>query len=253
MVSSLYPSLFGKQPASSKFCCPFCVDCSPLLGSCPLSTIGSLWRDYTGYIEAGSVKAKAMKFHNVVNPPLVTGPEDQLILGETILFPEHHIFSGIVGKLVKELERNVFGDPGEGASFMNEWMANPGVNVCRTVWHGSASFVGNMAELVLARVDHLVATLREYLANRPEHLTQADNYVRALRQLDSVVHSCFGQDLQPNTVLRGSVRASAVTVWINCLLSPVTCGQLNLTLLPIDVGSLLFGKAKPMQFNTTGD
>ena len=34
------------------------------------------------------------------------------------------------------------------------------------------------------------------------------------------------------------MRASAVTVWINCQLSPVTCGQLNLTLLPIDVGSL---------------
>ena len=198
MVSSLYPSLFGKQPASSKFCCPFCVDCSPLLGSCPLSTIGSLWRDYTGYIEAGSVKAKAMKFHNVVNPPLVTGPEDQLILGETILFPEHHIFSGIVGKLVKELERKVFGDPGEGASFMNKWMADPGVNVCRTVWHGSASFVGNMAELLLARVDHLAARLREYLVSRPEQLAEAENYLRALKQLDSVVHSCFGQDLQPN-------------------------------------------------------
>ena len=34
------------------------------------------------------------------------------------------------------------------------------------------------------------------------------------------------------------MRASAVTVWINCRLSPVTCGQLNLTLLPIEVGSL---------------
>ena len=32
--------------------------------------------------------------------------------------------------------------------------------------------------------------------------------------------------------------ASAVTVWINCQLSPIMCGQLNLTLLSIDVGSL---------------
>ena len=34
------------------------------------------------------------------------------------------------------------------------------------------------------------------------------------------------------------MRASAVTVMRNCRLSPVECGQLNLTLLPIDVGSL---------------
>ena len=33
--------------------------------------------------------------------------------------------------------------------------------------------------------------------------------------------------------------SSAVTVWINCGLFPVMCGQLNLTLLPIDVCSLL--------------
>ena len=35
-----------------------------------------------------------------------------------------------------------------------------------------------------------------------------------------------------------SARASAVTVWINCQLSPVACGRLNLTLLPIDCDSL---------------
>ena len=34
------------------------------------------------------------------------------------------------------------------------------------------------------------------------------------------------------------MRASAVIVWINCQLFPVTYGHLNLTLLPIDVGSL---------------
>ena len=32
----------------------------------------------------------------------------------------------------------------------------------------------------------------------------------------------------------GSLRASTVTVWINCRLSPVWCTQLNLTQLPID-------------------
>ena len=39
-------------------------------------------------------------------------------------------------------------------------------------------------------------------------------------------------------VLRGSLRASAVTVWKNCQLSPAMCGQFNLTLFPIEVVSL---------------
>ena len=30
----------------------------------------------------------------------------KLILGKAILFPEHHVFTGIVRKLVKDLERN---------------------------------------------------------------------------------------------------------------------------------------------------
>ena len=34
------------------------------------------------------------------------------------------------------------------------------------------------------------------------------------------------------------MKSSAVTMWINCQLSPVTCSLLNLTLLPIEVGSL---------------
>ena len=186
----------GKQAASSKFCCPFCTGCSPWLGPYTMVTIGSLWNDYSGYVQAGSVLSKAMKFHNVVNPPLVTGPEDQLILGDTFFFPEHHVFTGITSKLVKELERNVFEVPGEGTAFMDEWMADPGVNVSRTVWHGSASFIGNMAELLLARVDHLAAKLREYLANRPENLVVAEQYICALEQFDAVVHSCFGQELK---------------------------------------------------------
>ena len=41
-------------------------------------------------------------------------------------------------------------------------------------------------------------------------------------------------------------------VWINCRLPPVTCGQLNLTLLPIEVGSLrTLGKTLRNFFQTT--
>ena len=58
--------LFGKQAASSKFCCPFCLGSDPWIGPFEPVTIGSLWADYLGFLEAGEVKKDAMKFHNVV-------------------------------------------------------------------------------------------------------------------------------------------------------------------------------------------
>ena len=88
-------------------------------------------------------------FHNVVNPPLITGKTDDTILGDIFYFPEHHVFTGIVGKLVKEFERNVFDNPEIGKVFMDEWMDSPCINISWTVYHGSASFVGNMAEKVI--------------------------------------------------------------------------------------------------------
>ena len=111
--------LLGKQAASSKFCCPFCVGCSLWLDSYTLITIGSLWADYQKFVEAGSVVRNAMKFHNVIHPPLITGPDHQLLLGDTFLFPEHHGFTRITSKLVKEIEKNVFNDSEEGTEFMN--------------------------------------------------------------------------------------------------------------------------------------
>ena len=92
--------------------------------------------------------SSAKKFNNVIKKPLVTGSDDQLILGDTLLFPEHHVFTGIVSKLIKELEHNAFDPelPEEGPAFMDLWMADHGVNMAPTVWQGSASFIRNMAE-----------------------------------------------------------------------------------------------------------
>ena len=188
--------LLGKQCASSKFCCPFCTGCSPWQGSYNTTTIGSLWNDYNNFVAAGSNIKQAMRHHNVVNPPLVTGKDEQKILGDLFFFPEHHVFTGIVGKLVKELERNVFDSPGEGKDFLNDWMAEPGINVARTVYHGSASFIGNMAHRFLKMVDKLLAKLTAHLD--PAKLELAKTYIKAFQQFDAVVTSCFGQTLAPN-------------------------------------------------------
>ena len=185
--------LLGKQCASSKYCCPFCTGCSPWQDTYTATTISSLWKDYSSYVAAGSDPKKAMQFHNVVNPPLITGRDDQKILGDLFYFPEHHVFTGIVGKLVKELERKVFETPEEGKAFLNEWMATPGINVARTVYNGSASFIGNMAMRFLKMVDHLLAKLRQYLS--PARLELAEVYVKAFKQFHDVVESCFGQTL----------------------------------------------------------
>ena len=56
---------------------------------------------------------------------------------------------------MKELEQKVFDSQEEGVSFMNQWMKEPGINVIRTVYHGSASFIGNQAERLLSKVDLL--------------------------------------------------------------------------------------------------
>jgi hypothetical protein len=188
--------LLGKQSASSKHCCPFCTGSSPWLGVYSSVTVGSLWKNYNAFQEAGANIKNAMNYNNVVNRPLVTGKDDQKILGDLVFFPEHHVFTGIVGKLVKELERNVFESPEEGLNFMDEWMAERGVNVSRTVYHGSASFIGNQAERLLAKADLLQLKLRNSNLN-PDKLALAEMYVKALKQFDKVVHSCFGQTLKP--------------------------------------------------------
>ena len=188
--------LLGKQNASSKHCCPFCLGSSPWIGKFESVTIGSLWANYLAFQQAGAPLKRAKDFNNVVNQPLITGPDEQKILGEAVYFPEHHVFTGIVGKLIKELERNLFDSAEEGLLFMDNWMKNPGVNVSRTVYHGSASLIGNQAERLLGKVRSLEAELLQKLGDTDKG-DLARLYIKALEQFDHVVHSCFGQTLKP--------------------------------------------------------
>ena len=188
--------LLGKQSASSKFCCPFCLGCSPWQGSFTTITVGSLWKDYSSFVAAGSLLKNAKDFHNVVNPPLITGRDDMKILGDIFFVPEHHIFTGIHGKLVKELERNAFDSPDEGVGYIDKWMESPGINISRTVYHGSASFVGNMAQKFLTKVEDLEARMQEDLSR--DMLDVAEKYIQAFKKLRAVVKGCFGQALSPD-------------------------------------------------------
>ena len=89
--------LLGKQGASSTHACPFCTASDPWLAAGSPITIGSLWKDYERFHSdpeaggGGGDEKLAKHFNNVVRKPLVTGPDDKLILGEVVYYPEHHV------------------------------------------------------------------------------------------------------------------------------------------------------------------
>ena len=198
--------LVGKGSASSTHSCPFCSDSKPLWleqNPKPL-TIEQLLNDYFAYQEAlaeGKRKGNkclpdAKKYNNTINKPLIHGPGTQKILGETVLYPEHHVFTGVTSKLVKEAECNLFPTPEEGQAFMDSWFEQPEVNISRTVYHGKASFVGNMAKKILDKIDSLEARLSEALSGSVKE-ELGKQYVQAFRQFGVVVDSCFGQSVHP--------------------------------------------------------
>ena len=190
--------LCGKQCAASKHCCPFCEGCSPWLTETSPITIGSLWASYGSFIAAGSNLKLAQRFKNVVNPPLIIGPNDCKVLG-LVYFPELHVLTGIVGKLVKELERKVFSSPEAGKKFLDDWMASPLVNVARTVYHGSANFVGDMARLLLKKVGHLEEAISMLDDGT---ILKAAPFIKAFKQFEEVRKACFGQHVEKDYALK---------------------------------------------------
>ena len=135
----------------------------------------------------------------MVNPPLIIGPNDSKVLG-LVYFPELHVLTGIVGKLVKELERKVFSSPEAGKKFLDDWMASPLVNVTRTVYHGSANFVGDMAKLLLKKDGHL-----EEAISMLDNVTtiKAAPFIKAFKQ--EVRKACFGQQVEKDYALKVKV------------------------------------------------
>jgi hypothetical protein len=99
--------------------------------------------------------------------------------------------TGIAGKLVNKLERKVFDTQEEGKAFMDEWMASPGINVSRTVYHGSANFIGNMVTRLLKNLDDLQIKLHQHLSE--DNWSLACLYVKDFKQFSAVLGSCFGK------------------------------------------------------------
>ena len=191
--------LIGKQSASSKHNCPYCSDVAPWVGQNRQSlTIGQLYVDYAKFQalreELGEAKAlkKAQTCNNTINRPLIQGPYDQKILGQTILFPELHIFTGVISKLEKEIEKHLFESEKAGHTFMDEFFSEQGIS--RAVYHGTSNFVGQQAKKLLKKVPELEQKLNTTIVD-PQKLQLAGKFILALKQFSLVKDACFGQTL----------------------------------------------------------
>ena len=129
-----------------------------------------------------------MKFGNVVNVPLVTGSDDKLLI-DLFNFPELHVLPGIVGKIIKEMERMLFSSAEEGKEFLNRWMEQLSVNISPTVYHGSASFKGNMAKKLLKLTINLTKFVDQELDSQAA--SKAEPFLVALTYFNLIVDACL--------------------------------------------------------------
>ena len=63
-------------------------------------------------------------------------------------------------------------------------MSSLSFNVCRTVYHGQANFVGNMAKLLLKKLENKMDQ---------EVVDKAVPFIRTLEKFEAVRRDCFGQ------------------------------------------------------------
>ena len=111
------------------------------------------------------------------------------------MFPELHVFTGLVAKMEKEIEKNLFESEKAGHQFMDEFFSE--CSISRAVYHGSSNFVGNQAKKLLRMVPQLEHKLMTTLVD-PEKLELARKFILALKQFSLVKEACFGQTLDPN-------------------------------------------------------
>ena len=115
--------MFGWQ-----FACPYSECFAPFTCPCPANTLESLATHHSNYQAAGSKKSTAMKYNNCTQPALISGSPDKTML-EVFSFPELHVMTGIVGKLVKEMIA-ALPNREAGKSFINLFMKQHNISCC---------------------------------------------------------------------------------------------------------------------------
>ena len=99
----------GKGGPTCKKCCNYCRAQSPLTGHesaswLELYTLGMLRELNREYVANGSKKQDAMHYDNVINWPLLTGPDDKLVLS-VFPPPQLHLLLRIVNHMMENLSK----------------------------------------------------------------------------------------------------------------------------------------------------
>ena len=163
---------------------------SPWTEKKSLMTIGDLRANHDAYIEAGSKKADASGFKNVVNKPLIIGPDDSLVIN-SVGVPELHCMTGLSGKLMNHAE-TIIDDAGQdGAKFVNHFLKNE--NIKKSEQRGGC-YEGNQAKKLLDKCENLIT----YVGVQDEEvLEKIYNLVDVMKKFALVRDSCFGIKLNP--------------------------------------------------------
>ena len=140
--------------------------------------------------------AKAKEYLNVVNAPILTYP-DHTLLSDIYDIPGLHCLTGIVGKLISEIEKSFdcCEQNCEGTAFVDAFLKYNNIN--RTVYQGSHSFEGNHARQLLK----VISRMRLEVENIDEEENEGVNKPRIMRIIDTMmafdwlVASCFSKEL----------------------------------------------------------
>jgi len=138
---------------------------------------GSLRDSFWSFFDSGESKSKAKTHGNVIHPPLLHKEQQGNVI-DVIPPPELHLLIGSFTTLFKHLES-------KSPQTAQRWLRE--CHITKDEYHGG-TFAGNNARALLKKVDLLASFCSlDILPN-----------VEAFRTLNHVVHSCFGNDLNPN-------------------------------------------------------
>ena len=138
--------------------------------------------------------AKAKEFLNVINPPLLSYP-DWTLLSDIYDIPGLHCLTGIVAKLIGEIEKS-FADneeTGEGKAFVDSFLEDN--NIHRTVYMGSHSFEGNHARQLLKVINRMRLDLENLSEETDVDKPRIMKIIDTIQAFDWVVESCFSKEL----------------------------------------------------------
>ena len=176
--------LVGKSSGQLTYGCPFCDMSKPYHDeSYKLTTLGDLQQNHQKYVDAGSNRKTQARFENCVNPNLLAGDSDTVVM-DCLNMPELHLLIGVVDKHLTGLEK----------VFSEEWLDDylKRVNIARKSYQGGHALEGNQSSMFLKKLP----TLAVQIMSEPDDLKiEGLALLESLRCFRKVQEACFGLEL----------------------------------------------------------